>query len=409
MPARILSGDWKLLLPAVVLLAVLLGLMARYTPREQGMPGFVTSSYSSSSEGTLAGYVLLEELGYQVSRSTEPLASLPTEPDEVRGTFLILTGPPIAVPRTEGLALRAFLRAGGNVLFAGFGAGGLLPEVRLQVSGGLDNEWKPVRPQAASPVTRGVAEIELPVLQYWRGQNPGQVALFGDDTGSVVVSYPHGEGTVHWWAATTPLTNAGIRRRDNLLLLLNTLGPPGRYRVVWDEYLHGRGGSLWTYLGRTPAPWLALQAGLLLAAVLWTFSRRHGPVRAPAAESRLSPLEFVETLGDLYHRAGAASFAVESALRRFRLLLAARLALPPSSSLEALSRGARERLAWHEPGLYETLQRAEQLRRDTELDAREALRTVQALDHYLELLRLKPASLLRPPAAKPDTPARETQ
>lgn len=408
MPARIVNGDWKLL-PAVVLLAALLGLMARYTPREQGMPSSVTSSYSSLSEGALAAYLLLEELGYQVSRSTEPLASLPTEPEQVRRTFLILTGPPIAVPRTEGLALRAFLRAGGNVLFAGYGAAGLLPEVRLQVTGELGNEWKPVRPQAVSPVTRGIAEIELPVVQYWFGQNPAQVALFGDDSGSVVVTYPHGEGTVHWWAATTPLTNAGIRRRDNLLLLLNTLGPPGRYHVIWDEYLHGHGGSLWTYLGRTPAPWLALQLGLLLATVLWTFSRQHGPVREPAAESRLSPLEFVETLGDLYHRAGAANLAVESALRRFRLLLAARLALPPSSSLEALSRGARERLAWREPGLFETLQRAEQLRRDRDLDAREALRAVQALDHYLELLRLKPARPLRPPAAKPESPAGETR
>jgi hypothetical protein len=409
MPARILSGDWKLILPALVLLAVLFGLMARYMPREQGMPGFFTTSYSSAGEGALAAYLLLDELGYEVSRSTEPLSSLPTEPDEVRRTFLVVTGPSVAVPRTEGLALRAFLRAGGNVLFAGYGAAELLPEVRLQMTGELGNEWKAVRPQAVSPVTRGVAEIEMPVLQYWRGQNPNQVALFGDDSGSVVVSYPHGGGTVHWWAATTPLTNAGIRRRDNIRLLLNTLGPPGRYRIVWDEYLHGRGGSLWTYLGRTPAPWLALQLGLLLAAVLWTFSRRHGPVREPAAESRLSPLEFVETLGDLYHRAGAANLAVESALRRFRQLLAARLALPQSSSLEALSRGARERLVWREPGLYETLQRAEHLRRDPELDAREALRTVQALDHYLELLRLKPGGAVRPPAAKPEPPARETR
>src|SRR2546422_4760103 len=43
-------------------------------------------------------------------------------------------------------------------------------------------------------------------------------------------SYSYGKGQVIWWAAATPLSNAGIRQRGNLNLFLNSVGPPGERR-----------------------------------------------------------------------------------------------------------------------------------------------------------------------------------
>ena len=63
-----------------------------------------------------------------------------------------------------------------------------------------------------------------------------------------------------------------------------------------------------------------LRIGLPVLAflVLFSFSRRSGPVRELPAPVRATPIEFVEALGSLYGNAGAASTAVSVAWERFR-------------------------------------------------------------------------------------------
>jgi hypothetical protein len=147
-----------------------------------------------------------------------------------------------------------------------------------------------------------------------------------------------------WWASATPLTNLGITRDGNLQLFLNGVsdedGQP--LEVYWDEYFHGRHGSLWSYVRQTPVFWGLLQACCLVLAALFSFSRRSGPVAAPPTVSRLSPLEFVDTMGSLYQRAGAASIAVDTSYRHLRLELARRLRLPTNATNAALARGRTE-------------------------------------------------------------------
>jgi hypothetical protein len=159
--------------------------------------------------------------------------------------------------------------------------------------------------------------------------------------------------------------------------------------VLWDEYFHGYRGSLWDYFAETPVPWAIFQLGLVAVFVLLAFSRRNGPLYAPAAVSRLSPLEFVDTLGDLYLRASASPAAVRVAYQRFRALLTRRLALAPSSTTAQLDSAVRERLGWKQPGFMDTLQRAEKASREGEVPAADALKIVQALEHYEILFGLK--------------------
>ena len=107
----------------------------------------------------------------------------------------------------------------------------------------------------------------------WQMAHFGHLAIYTEGVNSVVVSYSYGKGQVIWWAAATPLSNAGIRQTGNLNLFLNSVGPPGERRVLWDEYFHGRRGSLWTYFAGTPISWGMAQLGLFAVALLLTFAR----------------------------------------------------------------------------------------------------------------------------------------
>ncbi len=111
-----------------------------------------------------------------------------------------------------------------------------------------------------------------------------------------------------WWTDASPLTNSRISEAHNLDLFLNALGTEAKgiarpESVYWDEYFHGERMSLWVYAERTPVIWGLLQTTVLAMAVLFTLGRRSGPVLPVAAPSRLWPLEFVNTLGELYARA----------------------------------------------------------------------------------------------------------
>lgn len=164
---------------------------------------------------------------------------------------------------------------------------------------------------------------------------------------------------------------------------------PGQTAVLWDEYFHGYRGSLWDYFKETPVPWAIFQLAVIAVLVFLTFGRRSGPLYAPVTVSRLSPLEFVDTLGDLYRRAKAGPAAVRVAYHRFRTNLTRRLALAPSISNMQLDAAVRERLGWRQPGLFDTLQRAEKAAHASDLAGADALRIVQVLEDYEFLFGLK--------------------
>ncbi len=251
---------------------------------------------------------------------------------------------------------------------------------------------------APSPFTHGVPEITLFASNRWVSSDGSQVPLYGEPDAPVVVTWRLEKGRIFWWAAPTPVTNAGISRPGNLSFLLNCAqsarpgADPGQTTILWDEYFHGYRGSLWDYFRETPVPWAIFQVAMLAFFVFFTFGRRSGPVYAPVTTSRLSPLEFVDTLGDLYRRAKAGPAAVRVAYNRFRTQLTRRLALASSISNMQLDAAVRERLGWKQPGLFDTLQRAEKGSRATELAGADALKIVQALEHYELLFGLKTRS-----------------
>jgi hypothetical protein len=109
----------------------------------------------------------------------------------------------------------------------------------------------------------------------------------------------------------------------------------------------------------------------------------------PPVVSRLSPLEFVDTLGGLYERAGAEPAVVGFVYQRFRATLSRQLRLSSSASDAELADAVQGRLGWKESGLKSTMARALVASRAQKVAPDEALGLIRELERYEEQLGLK--------------------
>ncbi len=380
MPAFFDARDRQLVIGAVVIMVMLLGLtyVLRPVPAQQavGRP----SSYSTDWLGTKAAFLLLQESGYRVERWESPPEELP---QDAAVTTLIFAEPSEQGTSAERAAVSRFVSAGGRLLVMGASGASFAPQSAGIPIPDSDLTPKPFSALLPSPLSRNAPEVTMVAPDEWSSLAPSQLAIYDRKGKPGVVWYRYGKGQVIWWAIASPISNGTIREKGNLALFLNSIGPPTSH-VLWDEYFHGMRRSLRSYFAETPLPWAGLQIACAFAAVLFTFSRRSGPMRMPAGESRLSPLEFVDTLGSLYQSAHAAPAAVEIVYQRLRLSLVRRLGIPMRAKLPELCQAAADRLGWPSNALFNTLSDAERAMRDINLENTEALELVGELHGYLD-------------------------
>jgi hypothetical protein len=105
-------------------------------------------------------------------------------------------------------------------------------------------------------------------------------------------------------------------------------------------------------------------------------------------EIRLSPLEFVRTLGVLYKQANAASVVVDISYHRFRYWLTWRLGVASDTPVDKLERAIRERWNFDDAKFSATLRACESAPYDYTLKPRAALQLVRTLDDYAAKLKL---------------------
>jgi hypothetical protein len=382
-----LERDDRLLLivAGMILLAATLASALLAPPVESG-PGGFPSSYATGKDGAKAAYLTLQDLGYNLERWTAPPTQLPGQASHV---VLILADPYFPGTDEEKIAIQDFVRRGGRVIATGTRAAALLDlhEVSFLEETSAAAQGEEFPPKLVGPLSRRAARVALPSRPRWKRTQPGDLEYYGDGKGGVVVSSSLGAGTIIWWAGSFPLTNYGITQASNLNLLLNSVGGAGTGRILWDEYYHGERAGLWIYLRKTPLPWGVLQLALLALAVILTYSRRSGPIVMGVAPSRLSPIEFVETVGDLYARKHAAAEALETAVQRFRGLLARSVGLPREASLGTL-RPLMAQMGGAADGLPALLERCELATRAGIRDEGETLKLFQELHRYTRRLRL---------------------
>jgi hypothetical protein len=347
----------------------------------------IPTTYSVGSGGAKAAYLLLKASGYSVERWEQPPSELP----EAAGATLILAEPSGAPTTEERKRLRQFVENGGHIIAIGAFVELFLPESGIVPDLLSGMTWKRLAAQSPASITHAAPEITLAPRAHWEPESFA-LPLYGDGAKHMVVKYKSGKGEVIWWASATPLSNAGLREPGNLEFFLACVGSDPQTRILWDEYFHGYRRSLTASIQNSPVKWIFLQFALFTLAILLTYSRRSGPISPPAREIRLSPLEFVRTLGALYKQANAGSVAVDISYHRFRYWLTRRLGMTSNATVDELERASRERWNFQDANLSATLRDCESAAYDNTLKPRVALRLVRSLDDYAAKLKLFPKS-----------------
>lgn len=376
------SKDRKLLLWCVgigVTLAILTGILMPDADNNNPLP----SSYLAGRHGALAAYETLLRSGYQVQRWERPLADLAQSagPD----TVLILAQPFTREAR-DIHAIRTVVERGGRVLATGFWGGSILPAGASMAPGTFDFSACHLQPEGLDALA-ATGEVWMRPEATWKVGNPAQRVEFACGGQPAVVEYRWGKGHVVWWASSTPLENGSLERAQDLDLLLNSLGPRTGHHFYWDESLHGDIRSPFSYATGPSLTMLEFGLPLLGILVIFSFSRRSGPVRDLPAPARATPVEFLEALGSLYRKAEAAPTAVAIAWERFRQhslrLCGVRGARPGAAELAA---AIRRRFPAADAALEADLAECEDAEWSESLHPRQALRLIQKLHGHGEKL-----------------------
>ena len=224
MPLNIARSDKRLLIWAGITITVLIVALSLLSDDEEESD--IPSTYSSQSAGARAAYLLLKETGYQAERWEESPLKLP---EDAGNTTLVLAQPYLLPNKEEAAAVQAFVRRGGRILITGAFAQSFFPgKEEIDREAIPSPEWKEYQPQLATRLTQGGA-IKMSPRGYWKSKSIHYFAHYADDNRPIVVSYKIGKGQVIWWAAPTPLTNAGISVSGNLALFLNSVTDRQRY------------------------------------------------------------------------------------------------------------------------------------------------------------------------------------
>jgi hypothetical protein len=337
-------------------------------------------AYNSGSAGTKAAYLLLGELGYGAERWEAPPEDLKNV-DAAKAT-LILVEPNFPTENAKQVQAKIadFLSRGGRVLATGKEGAYFLPDAKTGASGRIYQKLCFTTPEGQGPLAQ-VGKVSLADDVRWTALEPRfRVSqLCGND--AVVVSYNYGAGEAIWWSSQMPMTNRGLKEDASLKLVLASVGGADR-RVLFDEYFHGERASLWDTTKGLPIRQIGWQCVVVAVLLVLSFGRRNGPLRSPVRLPRSSPLEFAESMGRLYGKAGATQAAVDGARRRLLKFLEDQCGVPREvlrSTPEAIVEAVEERLGGRWSTLGEHLTQAAETEHNAATLA-STLELVKALD-----------------------------
>jgi hypothetical protein len=373
------SRDQRIVLGILAAMVALLVIVSIFSPaNEDSNPSPTT--YNSGSAGTKAAYLMLGELGYGAERweaSPDDLKNV----DAAKAT-LILADPnfPTENAKQVQASIADFLSRGGRVLATGKDGAYFLPDAKTGAPARFYQKLCFTTPEGQGPLARA-GKVSLADNVRWTALEPKfRVSqLCGND--AVVVSFNYGAGEAIWWSSPMPMTNRGLREDASLKLVLASVGGLDR-RLLFDEYFHGEHASLWDTAKGLPIRQIALQCAVVAVLLVLSFGRRNGPIRLPVRLPRSSPLEFAESMGRLYKRAGATQAAVDGARRRLLKFLEEQCGVPRDvlrSTPQVIVEAVEERLGGRWSTLGEHLTQAANTEHST-VTLASTLELVKALD-----------------------------
>jgi len=378
------AKDRKLMLWCVGIVLTLAVATAFLMPRENDNNNPLPSTYLAGQHGARAAYETLLRSNYPIERWERPLSELA---DTAGPETVVIFAQPSSRDTEEIKAVRRIVERGGRVLSTGYYGGTILPGEASDTPREFHFAACKLEPEGLDALA-GSGETWMVPEATWQVGNPAQRVEYSCAKYPAVVEYDWGKGHIVWWASSTPLENGSLSRAHNLDLLLNSLGPRAGHRFYWDESLHGEIRSTFSYA--SGPSWTMLWIGLpvLGLLVVLSFSRRSGPVRDLPPPARATPIEFIEALGSLYRKAGAASAAVAIAWERFRRH-SLRLCGHGASKMDATELAAviRRRFPRADASLEVDLAACEEAAWGETVLPRQALKLIQSLHGHYEKLK----------------------
>lgn len=377
------AKDRRLLLWSLAVaigLAVVIGFVL---PNDNNNDNPLPSTYLTGQHGARAAYETLAHSGYAIERWERPLSELAAAAGP---NTVVIFAQPFTREASDFKAVEQIVARGGRVLATGFWGGYLLPGSEAETPKEFTFSTCQLEPEGLDPLA-GTGEVWMVPDATWQVGNPDQRIQYSCAGQPAVVEYDYGSGHVVWWASSTPLENGSLTRGENFDLLLNSIGPREGHHFYWDESLHGDVQSSWSYVTGPTVP--LLWTGLILVSILivFSFSRRSGPVRELPAAVRATPIEFLDALGSLYRVAGASSTAIAIALERFRryALRLCGLRQAPMSAGD-LAAAVRRRFPNADPSLEADLAACEDATLNDKIEPRAALKLIQTLHGHRQKL-----------------------
>jgi hypothetical protein len=347
------------------------------------------TTYNSGSGGIKAAYLTLGELGFSTARWEQPASSLDSV--DAAHTTIIYTAPVVPHDKLEETRsdISAFLKRGGRVLVTGPYGTHILPLEETAASTQTFQTLCLTTPEGRSPLARA-GKVSISDSGRWAAMTPEVHVEQWCGGDAVVVSYRVGAGTAIWWSSAVPLTNRGLKDDASLKLLLASVQDPSQARtqVLFDEYFHSVQTSLFDLTRGLPLKQIGWQSAAVAVLLVLSFGRRNGPMRIPVRLPRTSPIEFAESMGQLYRKAGATQAATEGARHRLLRFLVERCGVPRAAiqaDPAAIADALQARFSGDWSGLAQHLTQATEARFQT-LAPRNALALVQALDGDLTTL-----------------------
>ncbi len=376
-----------------VSLAVLIGFLL---PDANGNDNPLPSSYLAGQHGARAAFETLLRADYPIERWERPLSELAATAGP---QTVVIFAEPFSRETSDIKAVRQIVERGGRVLSTGFWGGFILPAGQPDTPKEFNFAACKLEPEGLDRLADS-GEVWMVPEATWQVGNPTQRSQYSCAGQPAVVEYNYGKGQVVWWASSTPLENGSLARAGNLDLLLDSLGPRAGHQFYWDESLHGDVRSDWSYAAGPALNLLRIGLPILGMLIVFSFSRRSGPVRDAPQPARTAPVEFLEALGSLYRNAGASSTAISVALDRFRRasLRLCGVRPVPMSALE-LAIAIRRRFSQADANLEPDLIACEEATWSENRDSRQALKLIQKLHMHQEKLAssAKPGGQTMPP------------
>jgi Domain of unknown function (DUF4350) len=366
------SRELTFVIPTVAFVAIVSTIGAVLAPGADNLPQ--GSSFSHGPSGSAAAYLTLQQIGYAVRRSYEPVSAMS---GPLEGALLVIANPAEAASTQDRRALQAFVADGGTVLATGC-VGATFLSSTTTGEGDRFPKLHTYAARARTPLSDGAPSISMTSGCESPGLGATYTPLYEDGGDRAVLFARIGKGLAVWWSGNTPIENGSIETPGHLELFMNLVGSRGRV-VIWDEFYHGQRRSLWSYMSRTPLPWAFAQVALVAMAAGATVVRRRLPIRQPLLESRTAPLEFVETMSALYARSPSAAAAVTLARARLRRLLVEATGLTADVTDARLSGAASPRAHIPADDLRQLLEAADRAGSDAGTSAETALPIVQRL------------------------------